>query len=175
MTDFDYRLDLTRFIFPFGYIDASADRRGRSVPAVVEAYLRDGNMLKSLEMKKEVSFDWRALEAMIHGHVRRLGWWRGLRITFPRSNYTVRVLDQNLMSTIWENPCTNCLLHVTIVPCILFRCYRDCGGHAKSRIRSHFRIDYHSVQIFESIKPMLWCPGFSGMRMAQELYRDFFW
>ena len=30
-------------------------------------------------------------------------------------------------------------------------------------------------QVFEMIKPRLWCKGWSGMDMALELYRDMFW
>eukprot|EP01045_Picozoa_sp_COSAG04_P046636 COSAG04_NODE_17002_length_482_cov_0.942559_2_plen_44_part_01 len=42
------------------------------------------------------------------------------------------------------------------------RCYRDCGGHQETGVKSVYRIDYHPLQIFEMIKPRLWCPGWSG-------------
>ena len=31
------------------------------------------------------------------------------------------------------------------------------------------------LQVFEMIKPRLWCKGWSGMDMVCELYRDMFW
>ena len=49
VTDFDYKLDLTEFIFPFGFIQ-SMDDKGHDVPALINAYLADDNMLKTLEM-----------------------------------------------------------------------------------------------------------------------------
>ena len=49
--------------------------------------------------------------------------------------------------------------------------YRD----KSDDIVSVYQIQYHPMQVFEMIKPMLWCPGFSGARMAMELMRDMFW
>ena len=49
VTDFEYKLDLTEFIFPFGFIQ-SVDDKGHDVPALINAYLADNNMLKTLEM-----------------------------------------------------------------------------------------------------------------------------
>ena len=40
------------------------------------------------------------------------------------------------------------------------RCYRDCGNHRHDDITSAFRIDYAPLQIFEVIKPGLWCTGY---------------
>ena len=75
----------------------------------------------------------------------------------------------------WENPCCWCLCHLTIIPCSIMRCYRDCGGHKEKGVRSFFRINYHPLQVFEMLRPMLWCPGYSGAAMIAELYRDLFW
>ena len=66
MTDFAYSLDLTEFIFPYGFIQ-SMDDKGQDVAALISAYLSDDNMLKTLEMKKEISFDFNALSSMIYG------------------------------------------------------------------------------------------------------------
>jgi len=66
VTDFEYSLDLTEFIFPYGFIQ-SMDDKGQDVAALISAYLSDDNMLKTLEMKKEISFDFNALSSMIYG------------------------------------------------------------------------------------------------------------
>ena len=138
--------------------------------------------------------------------IRSLGWRRGLDVSFPKANYTVRTWSSNKLSNMWENTCCWCLCHVTIIPCIAMRCYRDCGGHKEQGVRSVFRIDYHPLQVchscvsheielcscpsqridldclrdgtfqvFEMIRPRLWCKGWSGMSMVCELYRDLFW
>jgi hypothetical protein len=49
VTDFEYKLDLTEFIFPYGFIQ-SVDDQGQDVAALITAYIADGNMLKTLEM-----------------------------------------------------------------------------------------------------------------------------
>ena len=178
--DFQYKIDLTAFIFPYGYI-TSVDENNLSVPELVDKYLGDNNKLKSLEMKKQViNFDFGMLHAMVYGYIRSLGWRRGLTISFPKANHTVRIYNENCLSNIWENSCCYCLCHVTIVPCIIVRCYRgDCccsgGGSAESDIRSYFQIQYHPAQVFEAIRQQLWCPGWSGAEVAMELFRDIFW
>jgi hypothetical protein len=55
---------------------------------LVQAYLSDTNMLKTLKMEKEVQFDFRGFEQMVHGYIRSIGWRRGLSISFPKANYT---------------------------------------------------------------------------------------
>ena len=47
--DFDYRVDLTGFIHPLGYIYSEG---GRSIPEVVDGFLADRNLLKTLEMAR---------------------------------------------------------------------------------------------------------------------------
>ena len=116
---------------------------------------------------------------MVHGYIRQLGWRRGLTISFPSANTTVRVYSENWLSGLWENCCCNLLCHLTIVPCLVMRIYRgDCccqTDHAEGDIRSFFRIQYAPLQVFAAIQQRLWCPGFSGAAFAMELMRDVFW
>ena len=72
-TDFDYRLDMTRFIYPFGYIQPGTKAKGDSVQGQVEKYLQDTNSLKSLNMKKEIAFDFEMLRRQVYGYIRSIG------------------------------------------------------------------------------------------------------
>ena len=59
-----------------------------------DKFVTDANLLKSLAMKKEVQFDFRALHAMIYGYIRSLGWRRGLTVSYletPNSDPTSRI------------------------------------------------------------------------------------
>jgi len=179
VTDFDYKVDLTPFIFPYGYI-ASVDENNLTVPQLLAKFVDDDNLLKSLAMHKEVAFDYAALRGMVHGYLRSLGWRRGLTISFPKANHTVRVYHENWLSRLWEDACCNVLCHLTLLPCVVLRLYRgDCncqgGGHKEEDIRSYFRIEYAPLQVFEAIRPRLWCPGYSGIGIAMEMLRDVFW
>ena len=49
---------------------------------------------------------------------------RDVSAQFPKANHTLRVYNENWISNLWENPCCCCLMHVTILPCLLLRCYR---------------------------------------------------
>ena len=84
--DFDYKIDLTQFIFPYGLIQC---RDGTSIPDVIERYLDDGSTFRRLSMEKVVLFDFSAMERLVYGYVRSLGWHRGLNVSFPRANYKV--------------------------------------------------------------------------------------
>ena len=178
VTDFKYKIDLTSFVYPYGYL-VSVDENKLSVPQLCQKFVDDKNLLKSLQMTKEVHFDFKQLDAMVQGYIRSLGWWRGLTVSFPQANHSLRVYNENTLSEMWENSCCNCLMHVTIVPCILIRLYRgDCPcqtGHAENGIRSYFRINYDPIQVFAAIQNQLWCPGFSGMALAMEILRNVFW
>lgn len=137
--DFKYKVDLTSFVYPFGFI-ASVDENQLTVPQLCAKFVRDRNLLKSLAMKKEVQFDFGALHAMVYGYVRSLGWRRGLTVSFPKANASVRVYSENVLSSCWENACCNCICHLTILPCIFMRIYRgDCccsEDHAEVRLRA---------------------------------------
>ena len=43
------------------------DDHGASVPDLVDAYLNDKNKLKTLEMKKEIGFDFDGMRRMVKG------------------------------------------------------------------------------------------------------------
>ena len=176
--DFMYKVDLTPFVYPFGFI-TSVDAAGLSVPDLCQKFVNDTNLLKSLAMKKEVDFDFNGLHSMVYGYIRSLGWRRGLTVSFPKANASVRVYHENWLSAMWENCCCRILCHLTLVPCLLMRIYRgDCcchEDHAEEDVRSYFRINYQAIQVFEGIRSQLWAPGFSGAAMAMELLRNVFW
>jgi hypothetical protein len=88
VTDFDYKVDLSHFIFPFGFIQTD---NGQSVEEAIQDFLGDANGLKKLTMEKVVDFDFEHLWRMVNGYVRSLGWRRGLTVSFPRANYRAKV------------------------------------------------------------------------------------
>merc|ERR1711865_1050831 len=107
VTDFDYKLDLTNFIFPFGFIqsvrDKDKDGEPDPIPTIINEFIADNNKMKTLSMRKEIGFDFPALRGMVYGYIRMLGWHRGLSVSFPQANYNVRVWSQNCVSSMWEN------------------------------------------------------------------------
>ena len=68
VTDFDYEVDLTGFVFPFSYVQPRVGGGHATVQEAVEAFLGDSSPLKELVMEKVIDgFDFIALEAMIVG------------------------------------------------------------------------------------------------------------
>jgi hypothetical protein len=172
--DFSYQIDLTRFVFPYGFIQSMAVD-GTTVPAEINQYLADTNKLKTFNMTKLIGFDFVALERYVYNYIRSLGWWRGLMIDFPMSNYTARVYDRNALSAAWENPCCWCLMVTTILPWCVMKCYGDWSGHKKDNCKSFFKINYDPLQIFAVIRPALWCTGFTIEGAIMEGLRDLYW
>ena len=156
--DFEYKIDVSEFVYPYGYLYCD-DGDGRTVPDHIADYVRDQNLLKTLQMTKVIEgFDFNALGNAIHRHVRSLGWCRELDVDFPVANASVRVYSDNRVSRLWENGCGFCLLHATILPCLALRCYRgDCnrclcrkaGSSRQACVKSAFRIPYHHAQLFQ--------------------------
>ena len=119
VTDFNYKIDITGFIFPYGYIH-SVDKRGTDVLLEITEFHASTNKLKTLEMHKEVhGFDFGHLRRMVYGYIRALGWWRGLSVTFPRANYRVKIWTSNCLSNCWENCFGKCLCYLSIIGCII--------------------------------------------------------
>jgi len=56
VTDADYKVDLTNFVFPYGYIqsvrDADKDGKPDPIPDIIRDFIEDENKLKTLSMKK---------------------------------------------------------------------------------------------------------------------------
>ena len=124
--------------------------------------------------KKIKDFDFGALCHYVRRHIRELGWGRRLDVGVSVNNRIVRVYKENACSSLWENMCCFVLMHVTILPCMFFRCYRDCGGHRATGISSIFRMsngvtDYGPLQVFDVVRPALWCTGWRNAHFAQML------
>lgn len=176
VTDFAYSINLTHFIFPFGFIQSvrDKDRDGvpDSIPDIINDYIMDDNKLKTLSMEKVIGFDFEGLRVLVYAYIRMLGWRRGLRVSYNKANYRTRVYEENCLSSMWENCFCKCLCHVTIIPCIVMRCYQH--GHKERGIKSFFKINYQAMQVFEIIKPGLWAPGFRCLGLLG-IFADTFW
>ena len=184
VTDFEYTVDVTNFCFPMGYIQSDEAAAGKdldgdgvveSVADICDGYLKDENLLATLVMEKRIKgFNFDELCHYVRRHIRYLGWNRRLSVSTSVNNRIVRVYKENACSSLWENMCCFVLMHVTILPCMLFRCYRDCGGHRATGISSIFRMsngvtDYEPLQVFDVVRPALWCTGWRNAHFAQML------
>ncbi|GMI40085.1 hypothetical protein TeGR_g7555 [Tetraparma gracilis] len=169
VTDFDYHIDISHFIFPFGYVCAADDDdEGVTVPDVIQEFLQQDHPLKELVMEKTINdFDFFALEAMIEGYLRSQGWYRGLSVSFPRANHKVRVWKRSCISNFWENPCGKVLCYLSLVGCCVVHCLKC--RHRNTGVISEYRIDYHPLQVFETIKGQLWCPGLGEQILSSVL------
>ncbi|GMI22608.1 hypothetical protein TeGR_g2584 [Tetraparma gracilis] len=96
VVDFDYKVDISHFISPFGYITTDNDV---TVEETIQDFLKDSNALKntlkSMFMYKEVDFDLEHLQRMVHGYVRSLGWTKYLLVELTIGNHATVVFKKN--------------------------------------------------------------------------------
>ena len=87
---------------------------------------------------------------------------KALSKAMPKANYSTRcaLWQRNWLSKMWENCCCFCLCHAFIIPFIVMRIYRDCGGHKQADIRSFFRIHYYTARIRSFF--LRWCARGTG-------------
>jgi hypothetical protein len=128
VTDFDYTLDLTPFIFPMGYI-CSVDETGKSIPEMIQIYLDDTNKLKSIGMVKMIDFDYHGFKSLVNSELRRQGWRQNLSFAWQKRQHSVRVHSDNCLQTFWNNPCLTCLFCVMplCIPYCIMKGYQS--GH----------------------------------------------
>jgi len=158
VADFVTSIDLTYLIFPFGYLQ-SVDEKGPTVKQLFEKFAKDGNMLKALEMSKEVHFDFEALAMLVkHFLSAVMGVSVNVDVTFPMMNKTVRIYSKNCCSSMVSSSTCSLGCQLLCVPYVCTMLYRgDCGGeqHVVQDIRSVFKILYEPSQVLELIIPQL--------------------
>lgn len=149
VTDMEYNVDITRFIFPFGFIH-SEDKQGKRIPQIVDEYIHDDSGIKQIKMIKQVDFDLNALRKMIKHRVQNLV-RRNQHVTVMQHTLCgeVRIFKPSTMNKLWNNCFTNFLCHITIIPCIVYRIMQS--GHNNTSIKSTFRIPYSTFDVYKFI------------------------
>jgi len=176
VTDFSYKIDISQYIYPFGYMQCTEGRK--TIPEIVQAYHQDSNCLKELCMEKDIRFDFAELHLLIKCYIRgKLKWHRGLDVSFPKANHTVRIWSENCCSDIYENKCLCCML--SLVTGGIYCCVAGCikSGHTQKGIRSFWEIECSPKQVFhECVKQQLYVPGFARVREIVDAFGNaLFW
>jgi len=162
VTDFEYTVDISGFIYPFGKIsmEVNEETKDKSVELLIEEYLADRNKLKSLQLKKKLCWDTNFLCDLIRRYIRSLGWRRDLSVTKRTRNTSVRIAVNSKLARMYDSRGGRALMIITIIPAIATAVYAH--GHRKRSLRSVFTIQYTPYQVFEMIRPQLWCPTYGG-------------
>jgi len=157
--DFYYNIDITGFIYPFGKVSMARNKKTAYKPVglLLEEYLADRNMMKSLQLKKKLFWDANSLCKLVHRYIRELGWRNNLRVVHRVSNTSVRVAANYRLSRMYDSLDGRALMVITVIPAIMAKIYSH--GHRKRILQSAFTIRYSPVQVFEMIRPQLWCPA----------------
>jgi len=153
-TDFRYRIDITDFIFPFGKV--TCESSSKSVDTMVENFIRDTNKLRSLQMKKTVVWNSKALVHLVKSYIRQSGWRDQLDVTIAYESTSIRIADDNELAQAYDNCCCRVMMFLTVVPAVLMCIYGN--GHRERGLKSIFVIEATPLQVFESIRPQLYGP-----------------
>ena len=147
VVDFDYKIDISAFVFPFGFVRSADPKRFADAGAAASAYQK--KKVSAVVLRKEVrGLDFQALRKLVVGYLRAVGWWRGLAVSFPCCNAEVRCGGPpSAPAGGGKKGCAAALL-------------RCCRRETCAELVSTFRVEgYSPLQVFEMVKPMLWTTG----------------
>ncbi|CAG8515905.1 8747_t:CDS:2 [Funneliformis caledonium] len=117
VTDFNFTFDLTEHISINGIIHTipNKNNKRKDVMELLNEYVKHGNRLKNIEMKKVVIWDYESLTKAISTVIRQQGYRNDLRITFPLRNHIIRVeSDHKFARNSFKNQIrSNFFMHVS--------------------------------------------------------------
>jgi hypothetical protein len=143
VTDWIHIVDLTPYIFPFGYISPSD-------AVMMDSYISSCSSMKTLYLKKEVMFDFKDLKHLVREMIIANGWPKsGFNVDLNYQNSTVKVWKSDCMSDMYENRACYCCMACCILPACIMSC-----SHKSNTFTMHskFKILGNASQIFQTIK-----------------------
>ncbi|CAG8781794.1 36368_t:CDS:2, partial [Racocetra persica] len=106
VVDFKLTLDLSDYILPTGviYTIPKKSHPPQGVMQVLREYIEHKNLLKEIEMRKIVIWDYESLTRAISSTIRQQGFRNDLRITYPLRNHIVKVQSDHKFAHFVRNP-----------------------------------------------------------------------
>ncbi|KAJ3096173.1 hypothetical protein HDU97_006179 [Phlyctochytrium planicorne] len=162
VTDFTYYINADGYILPdwtavFALPKKGATSQTQNVRAIgahmpeysvppgqfreaLEEFTRSKNLLKEIQMEKEIPWDYNSLRMSITTAVRLTGYWGSVSVTFPRKNYKMAVFSSSAISEISRSCVTWVFLALTCLWIIFLPLYFILRKAVKGRLAAHYPI-----------------------------------
>ncbi|KAJ3115677.1 Ca(2+)-dependent cysteine protease [Phlyctochytrium bullatum] len=168
VTDFSFGLDATPFVaqdwtaifaLPKGAARKQNQRAiGAHVPkldaeggqfrAALEEFTRSKNLLKEIQLEKEVVWDFATLRRAIHLVVRRTGYFGDISVTFPRYNHVINVHSSSAISRAAQQCWVWVLLSITCLWIIFLPLFFITRKKVGGRLCAHYYMTVDSATFF---------------------------
>ncbi|CAG8600980.1 28736_t:CDS:2 [Gigaspora margarita] len=106
VVDFKFTLDLSDYILPTGvmYAIQRLNHPPIEIMQILREYVEHKNVLKEIEMRKVVIWDYESLTRAISSTIRQQGFRDDIRITYPLRNHIVKVQSDHKLANFLRNP-----------------------------------------------------------------------
>ncbi|CAG8675336.1 5762_t:CDS:2 [Dentiscutata heterogama] len=104
--DFKLTIDLSNYILPTGvmYTIPKKNHPPVEIMQILREYVEHENLLKEIEMRKVVIWDYESLTRAISSTIRQQGFRNDIRITYPLRNHIVKVQSDHKLAHFLRNP-----------------------------------------------------------------------
>eukprot|EP00121_Abeoforma_whisleri_P014994 Awhi_evm2s13823 len=141
--DFNYSIDLSDIIIPYGYICVEG---GKDFDTVLKEFQMSSKSFKELRMKKEVVWQYETARSLITSRLRELGYPHNIVVDFKKSNYRVVLRSKNA-----EVYASRCVKFLCVMSC-LWICalpWKRRNAEPPKLINSCFRTTKNANEWFE--------------------------
>ncbi|GBC10637.1 hypothetical protein RclHR1_00980014 [Rhizophagus clarus] len=148
-TEFNFTFDLTEYVSINGIIRTNDQKE---IMELLNDYVKNESMLKNIEMKKVVTWDYESLTKAISTVIRQQGYRNNLRITFLLRNHIVHVESDPKFARFASNIWIQILFIITCLWIIflpIFWLYKLYKASNKKQIRSDFTMTINEKDWFD--------------------------
>ncbi|CAG8442671.1 12304_t:CDS:2 [Acaulospora morrowiae] len=142
VTDFKFTYDLTDYILPNGEIHLTADKSPElDIMQLLKDYVEHKNILKEIEMRKVVLWDYESLTKAVSSTIRSQGYRNDIRITYPMRNHVVVVQSDHKFARLTRKFWFKFLCFITCLWIILLPLSWLYKKSYKNQLRSDFQMN----------------------------------
>ncbi|CAG8517957.1 5475_t:CDS:2 [Gigaspora rosea] len=152
VVDFKFTLDLSDYILPTGviYTIQRLNHPPIEIMQILKEYVEHKNLLKEIEMRKVVIWDYETLTRAISSTIRQQGFRDDIRITYPLRNHIVKVQSDHKLAHFLRNPWVKFISIITCLWIILWPISWLYKKTFKNQLRSNFQMSISPGEWFQN-------------------------
>ncbi|CAG8621743.1 26880_t:CDS:2 [Dentiscutata erythropus] len=150
--DFKLTIDLSSYILPTGvmYTIPKKNHPPVEIMQVLREYVEHENLLKEIEMRKVVIWDYESLTKAISSTIRQQGFRNDIRITYPLRNHIVKVQSGHKLAHFLRNAWVKFISFITCLWLILWPLSWLYKKTFKNQLRSDFQMSISPGDWFQN-------------------------
>ena len=147
----DFEVDLSRFVLPYGKLTSMEKKM--TIEQILEAHCECESKLKSVGVRKEVHFNFKALFVLLQGYFRAKLSYSNVECSAQIRNTSIRVTSSEGYPRMWESEAGRVLTSISVVGGLAMA-FQGIGVRRKN-ILSTFAVPYSVIQVFKAVVEQL--------------------